>query len=91
VAALIVLVVITGLTVGLIPTDVFSAAVEAAGDQRQGEEAMAVIMVGQSAGTLRGLVVFGTLVEAASRSSAFASLAVMLALGPLAGSLARAR
>ena len=90
-APLIVLLVIIGLVIGLIPTNIFAAAVEAAGDERQGGAAMAVIMVGQNAGTLLGPIVFGTLVEVAGWPAAFASLAVMPALGLLAGWLARVR
>jgi MFS family permease len=88
---LIVLVVINGLVMGVIPTNIFAAAVEAAGDERQGGLAMAVIMVGQNAGMLAGPVVFGLLIEGAGWPAAFASLAVMSALGLLAGWLARVR
>jgi len=91
VTGLIVLLIIAGLFLGLIPTNIFAAAVEAAGDERQGGMAMAVIMVGQNAGMLLGPVVFGTLAEAASWPTAFASLAIMSALGLLAGWLAKVR
>lgn len=88
---LIVLMVITGIVLGLIPTNIFAGAVEAAGDPRQGGAAMAVIMVGQNAGMLLGPIVFGTLAESAGWPVAFASLAVMSALGLLAGWLAKVR
>jgi MFS family permease len=88
---LIVLVVVIGLVVGVIPTNIFAAAVEATGDERQGGLAMAIIMVGQNAGMLIGPVIFGLLAEEAGWPAAFASLAVMSALGLLAGWLARVR
>ena len=88
---LIVLVVITGLVIGMIPTTIFAAAVEQAGDQRLGGMAMAVIMVGQNGGMLLGPLVFGALAEGSGWPAAFASLAVMSALGLLAGWLARVR
>ncbi len=88
---LIILVVITGIVMGLIPTNIFAGAVEAVGDPQQGGAAMAVIMVGQNAGMLLGPVVFGTLAESAGWTAAFASLAVMLALGLLAGWRAKVR
>lgn len=88
---LIILVVITGIVLGVIPTNIFTGAVEAAGDPRQGGAAMAVIMVGQNAGMLLGPMVFGTLAESAGWPAAFASLAVMLAFGLLAGWLAKVR
>ena len=50
--ALIVLVIAQGLIGGLIPTNIFSAAVEVVGDERLGGLAMGVIMVGQNAGML---------------------------------------
>jgi len=88
---LIVLVVINGLVLGVIPTNIFAAAVEAAGAERQGGVAMAVIMVGQNAGMLLGPIVFGALADMAGWPAAFASLAVMSALGLLAGWLAKVR
>jgi len=91
VAGVILLVIAQGALVGLIPTNIFAAAVEAAGDERQGGAAMAVIMVGQNAGMLLGPVVFGTLAETAGWPAAFASLAVISALGLLSGWLARVR
>jgi len=91
VAALIVSLVINGLAMGLIPTNIFAAAVEAAGDERQGGVAMAVIMVGQNAGMLLGPVVFGALADGPGWPAAFASLAVMATLGLLAGWLAKVR
>jgi len=91
VSALVVLQVIIGLALGLIPTNVFSAAVEAAGDERLGGLAMAVIMVGQNAGMLIGPIIFGALAEGPGWPAAFASLAVMSACGLLCGWLARVR
>ena len=91
VTALIVLVLVAGLFQGIVPTTIFAAAVEAAGDERQGGAAMAVIMVGQNAGMLLRPIIFGLLVESAGWPAAFASLAVMSALGLLAGWLARVR
>jgi MFS family permease len=89
---LIALVVAQGLVVGLVPTNIFSAAVEAAGDERLGGLAMGIIMVGQNAGMLVGPIVFGALVESAGGwPLAFGSLAVMCLLGALAGWLSRAR
>ena len=88
---LLVLVVVNGLVMGAIPTNIFAAAVEAAGDERQGGVAMAVIMVGQNTGMLLGPAVFGALIEGAGWPAAFASLAVMSTLGLLAGWLAKVR
>jgi MFS family permease len=88
---LIVLVSVNGVVLGAIPTNIFAAAVEAAGDERQGGVAMAVIMVGQNAGMLLGPAVFGALIEGAGWPAAFASLAVMSALGLLAGWMAKVR
>lgn len=86
-----ILVVITGLTLGVIPTNIFASAVEAAGDPHQGGAAMAVIMVGQNAGMLLGPLIFGTLIESAGWPIAFAVLAVLAAAGLLAGWLAKTR
>ncbi len=91
VSAIIGLVIFNGLVLGLIPTNIFAAAVEAVSDERQGGLAMAVIMVGQNAGMLLGPVVFGTLIETSGWSTAFMSLAAMAALGLLAGWLAKVR
>ncbi|MCX7668574.1 MAG: MFS transporter [Anaerolineae bacterium] len=86
-----VLVVAIGLTLGVIPTNIFASAVEAAGDPHQGGAAMAVIMVGQNAGMLLGPLIFGTLVESAGWSVAFALLAILAAAGLVAGWLAKTR
>ncbi|MHB1135085.1 MAG: MFS transporter [Chloroflexota bacterium] len=92
VGALAVLVGVQGVVMGLVPTNIFSAAVEAAGDPRQGGLAMAIIMVGQNAGMLVGPVLFGLLIESAGGwGLAFSSLAVVSLLGALAGGLARVR
>jgi len=91
VTGLIVLVIIQGLVLGLIPTNVFAAAVEAAEHDEHGGMAMAMIMVGQNGGTLLGPAVFGALAEGAGWSAAFASLGVLAALGFLAGWRARVR
>jgi len=88
---LIVLLVVQGLVFGLIPTNIFAAAVEAAGDERQSGLAMAMIMVGQNGGTLLGPAVFGALAEGVGWVAAFASLGVVAALGLLAGWLTRVR
>jgi MFS family permease len=88
---LIVLVAFNGLVVGMIPTNIFAAAVEAAGDERRGGLAMAVIMVGQNAGMLLGPAIFGALADGPGWPVAFVSLAVMSALGLLAGWLAKVR
>ena len=88
---LVVVLVVTGLALGLVPMAIFSAAVEASGDERQGGMAMAIIMVGQNAGMLLGPIVFGTLAQSAGWPAAFASLAVMSVLGLVAGWLAKVR
>ncbi len=88
---LIVLVIVNGLVLGVIPTNIFAAAVESAGNERQGGVAMAVIMVGQNAGMLLGPVIFGALAEGAGWPVAFASLAAMATLGLLVGWLAKVR
>lgn len=88
---LIALMIVSGLVLGVIPTNIFAGAVEAAGDPRQGGAAMGVIMVGQNAGMLLGPIIFGTLAQAAGWPVAFASLAVLSALGLLAGWLAKVR
>jgi MFS family permease len=90
--ALILLLIVSGLALGLVPTNIFAAAVEAANDEQQSGMAMAVIMVGQNAGMLIGPIIFGALVEsAAGWPAAFASLAIMSLLGVLAGWLAKVR
>lgn len=91
VSGLIVLVVVQGLVFGLIPTNIFAAAVEAAGDEEQSGLAMAMIMVGQNGGTLLGPAVFGALAESVGWGAAFASLSVFTGLGLAAGWLARVR
>ncbi len=90
-SALIAVLVAGGLALGLVPTAIFSGAVEAAGDPRQGGLAMAIIMVGQNAGMLIGPVVVGALAQSAGWTAAFASLAVMALIGFAAGLLARVR
>ena len=90
-AGVIAVVILTGLVLGVIPTNIFAGAVEAVGDPRQGGAAMAVIMVGQNAGMLLGPVIFGTLAQSVGWPAAFVSLAVMAALGLLAGWLAKVR
>ncbi len=91
VTGLIVLVVLAGLFLGIVPTNIFAAAVEATGDERQGGAAMAIIMVGQNAGMLVGPIIVGVLAETAGWPAAFASLAAISALGLLSGWLARVR
>jgi MFS family permease len=74
---------------GFIPTNIFAAGVEAAGDERLGGMAMGVIQLGQNAGMLAGPLIFGALAESAGGwPVAFASLAVLCALGGVAGWLA---
>jgi len=91
VTGLIVLVIVQGLFFGLIPTNIFAAAVEAAGHEKQGGMAMAMIMVGQNGGMLLGPVIFGALAEGAGWSAAFISLSGLAALGFVAGWLAKVR
>jgi len=91
VTGIIVLVVVQGLVFGLVPTNIFAAAVEAAGDERQSGMAMAMIMVGQNGGMLLGPVIFGSLAEGVGWAAAFVSLSVLAALGFLAGWRAKVR
>ena len=91
VAGVIVLMVLQGLMFGMVATNILAAAVEAAGDERQGGAAMAVIMVGQNAGMLLGPVIFGALVEGPGWPLAYVSLAVLAASGVLAAWLAKVR
>jgi MFS family permease len=89
---LLILFLVQGLALGLVPTNVFSAGVEAVGDERLGGLAMAVIMVGQNAGFLLGPAIFGRLVESPGGwPVAFGSLSVMCLLGAAAGWLARVK
>ena len=69
-SALLILVIVQGLILGLVPTTIFSAAVEVVGDERLGGLAMGVIMVGQNAGMLIGPIIFGALAESAPNHSA---------------------
>lgn len=88
--ALLILIIIQGLCIGLVPTNIFSAAVEVVGDERLGGLAMSVIMVGQNGGMLLGPIIFGALAETAGGwPLAFGSLALMCLAGALAGGLAR--
>ena len=91
VTGIIALVIVQGLVFGLIPTNIFAAAVQAAEDERQSGMAMAMIMVGQNGGMLLGPVVFGALVEGAGWQAAFASLSVLATLGLLASWRAKVR
>ena len=61
------------------------------GDERLGGTAMAMIMAGQNAGMLLGLVILGKLIDGAGWPAAFISVAVISALGLLAGWLTRVR
>jgi MFS family permease len=75
---------------GMIPTNVFSAGVEASGDERLSGMAMGVIQVGQNAGMLVGPLVFGALAGSPGGwPVAFASLGVIALLGALTGWLVR--
>ena len=91
-AGLVAVLIASGLALGLIPTAIFSGAVEAAGDERQGGFAMAVIMVGQNAGMLLGPVIFGALIGSGGGwGLAFVSVAAMSLVGLGAGWLAKVR
>jgi len=88
---LVVLIVMQGIVTGLVPTNIFSAGVEAAGDDRLSGMAMGVIMVGQNAGSLLGPLLFSGLVESASWPIAFGSLGIVCVAGAAAGWLSKAR
>lgn len=83
--------IVTGLVLGLIPTNIFAAAVEATGDPAQGGAAMAVTMVGQNAGMLVGPVVVGALAQGMGWPAAFVATDVMALVGLVAGWLAKVR
>ncbi len=88
--ALIGLILVQGVVTSLAPSNIFSAAVETAGDERLGGLAMGVVMVGQNAGMLVGPLLFGLLVETAGGwPLAFGGLALLGLLAALAGSLAK--
>ncbi len=89
--ALVLVLIASGVALGLVPTAIFSGAVESAGDERHGGLAMAIIMVGQNAGMLLGPIIFGTLAQSAGWPVAFASLAVMALVGLIAGLVAKVR
>jgi MFS family permease len=90
--ALLILFIAQGLALGLVPTNIFSAGVEAAGGERRGGLAMGIIMVGQNAGFLLGPVIFGALVESKGGwSLAYGSLAAMCLLGAAAAGLTRVK
>jgi len=91
VSGLIILVAVQGLVFGLIPTNIFAAAVEAAADEDQSGLAMAMIMVGQNGGTLVGPALFGALAERVGWAAAFVSLSGLAGLGLVAGWLAKVR
>jgi len=90
-ALLIVVLVAIGLVLGVIPTTIFSAAVEATGDVRLGGMAMAVIMVGQNAGMLLGPMIVGALAESSGWPVAFISAGVMAVVGLVVGGLVKVR
>lgn len=90
-ALLIVVLVATGLVLGVIPTTIFSAAVEATGDVRLGGMAMAVIMVGQNAGMLLGPMIVGALAESFGWPVAFISAGTMALTGLVVGGLVKVR
>jgi len=79
-----VLTIALGLLAGLVPTGVFSGAVEIAGDERLAGMAVAVILVGQNSGMLLGPLVFGRLVESRGWETAFWALGPVAVLGALA-------
>jgi MFS family permease len=88
--ALIALIILQGLVSGIVPPNIFSAAVEVVGDERLGGLAMGVVMVGQNVGMLVGPLIFGMLVESsAGWPLAFGSLSVLCLLGAIAGALAK--
>ena len=88
--ALIGLILVQGAVTSLAPPNIFSAAIETAGDERLGGLAMGVIMVGQNAGMLVGPLLFGLLVETRGGwPLAFCGLALVGLLAALAGSLAK--
>ncbi len=90
--ALLILFIAQGLALGLVPTNIFSAGVEAVGGERRGGLAMGIIMVGQNAGFLLGPVIFGALVESKGGwSLAYGSLAAMCLLGAAAAGLTRVK
>ena len=80
-----------GFAGGFIPTGVFSAGVEVAGDDRAAGMAMAVIQIGQNSGMLLGPLVFGWAVQSGSWQSAFWILAPVSVLGGISGWVARMR
>jgi MFS family permease len=80
---------IQGVFGGMIPTNIFAAGVEAAGDERLGGMAMGVIQLGQNAGMLAGPLLFGALAGSAGGwPLAFASLGALSLLGGVTGWLA---
>jgi MFS family permease len=87
---LVLLLVVQGLAMGLVPTNIFSAAVEMVGGGRRGGLAMGIIMVGQNAGFLLGPVVFGLLVQSSGGwPLAYGSLAAMSLVGAAAAAATR--
>ena len=77
---------------GCLPPAVFSAGVEAVGDERFAGMAMAVIQVGQNAGMLLGPLVFGWVVESAGGwQMSFWTLFPVCAIGAIAGWIAKVR
>jgi DHA1 family inner membrane transport protein len=84
------LIVFEGMIAGLVPTNIFSAAVEVVGDERLGGLAMGVIMVGQNGGQLLGPVIFGALVESAwGWPLAFGGLALVALAAIASGAIAK--
>ena len=90
-ALLIAVLVAIGLVLGVIPTTIFSAAVEATGDVRLGGMAMAVVMVGQNAGMLLGPMIVGALAESSGWPLAFISAGAMALVGVIVGGLVKVR
>ncbi len=86
-----VVVVIHGAITGLVPTNIFSAGVEAVNDERQSGLAMGIIMVGQSIGMLVGPILFGRLAETAGWPAAFVCVGAVCMLGGVAGWMSKAR
>jgi MFS family permease len=89
-SALVVLIVLQGIISGIVPPNIFSAAVESVGDERLGGLAMGVIMVGQNFGMLVGPIIFGQLVDSSGGwPLAFTGMAGLCLLGGVAGALVK--
>ncbi|RPJ11434.1 MAG: MFS transporter [Deltaproteobacteria bacterium] len=74
---------------GFVPPGVFSAGVEAVGEERLGGMAMAVIQIGQNSGMLLGPLIFGWAMQSWGWQAAFWILAPVSMLGAVSGWIAR--